>query len=209
MDLYPEFVESVLTTASQLTQPPANVREREVFNPPPQQTEGLASGDLVMLVVWGGALLALGFWWRERRRDLAKSVSETQPAVQEMVDYSAIAESGFHAVRQAVQAAQPPQADVKRARVGLERIRMLRREDVDPRQGLALGPNQFPAESLNRLEWEVARLLARRFKPAEVAEIMDVSQGYVYNIRVALRKKLALTEEEDLEMFLRTHLKTH
>ena len=208
LEQYPEYVESVLSSASRLSQPPASVRGREVFNPPLRQSEDLASWSLVTLVVWGFAALALGWWVRERRRDRAEAVLDAQPVAQGTVDLGAIADTGFQALLYAVQTEQPSQADVKRARVGLERIRMLRQAVEDPREGMTLGPNRFPVDSLNRLEWEVARLLARRFKPAEVAEIMDVSQGYVYNIRVALRKKLALTEDEDLEMFLRTYLKT-
>lgn len=210
----------VLVATDESLWPEAPVDERPEFvwkhvrlmalNPPepidsvpmalPQRTESAAD-------VWGWALLALlaSVWAvREWRKSLNMTEKETSGG-QRMEGAEGVMQSEWNQIQSVLQSPTRTQEQVKRAFVNLERIRILF-DRVEGKDGGGGGLDL--ARKLSRNELEVARLLARRLKSAEIAEILDISPGYVYNIRVALRRKLDLKEEDDMELHLRRLLKS-
>ena len=160
-----------------------------------QEQTGVGWALLFALV----AVAVAGWAWARDRKYTHQA--EEAPLEGERLD--GIQHDELAAIHAVLALADRSQDQIKQSIIHLERLRIL----FDRVQGQARAQSDW-ARRLSRNELEVARLLVRRLKSSEIAEILDISPGYVYNIRGAIRKKLDLSDEDDLELRLRQHLKS-
>ncbi len=98
-------------------------------------------------------------------------------------------------VEQCLAQAHPNSAEVRRAVYATELLALAVRERQASERGRL--PGIWP--ELTQREKQVALLLALRYPPQEIAEMLQCAPTYVYNMKSALRKKWDLATSSDLD----------
>lgn len=179
--------------------PPA---ELEVMKTEKWVTQGTPSEQRLVLmrqVQWGAfvaafiGLLLTGMAARRRKKS-AEDTSAAPGDVGAILTPTEVALNRSN-IEQCLAHSHPNSAEVRRALYATELLALAVRERQASQRGRL--PGIWP--ELTQREKQVALLLALRYQPQEIAEMLQCAPTYVYNMKSALRKKWNLATSSDLD----------